>query len=209
MVLVAANCSLVILGNNFFVYVQWHYITITTCAYFIWYHHIILACWCFLSSLLVWSSFYWNELNLCSPIQCCFLSTILGCFLLHLIHDCLSCFYTLLWNSQFCCILCMSSHMPATVSRDGCYHSICTSGFAGVFVCVCLLGLSLCVFFTIFSLSNSFTSVRLFMMVDWALCTSTLFAQDNTSLLVIFHFHVSLWVPGLFLLTEQCHLNHE
>ena len=86
------------------------------------------------------------------------------------------------------------------------YLHIC---FAGLFVCMYLLGLSLCVFFTIFSLSNS-SSVRLFMMVDGVLCASTLFIEDNTfSVVIFFHFQVSMSVPGLFLLIYQCHLNHE
>ena len=85
------------------------------------------------------------------------------------------------------------------------YLHVC---FVGVFVCICLLGVSLCVFFIIFSLLNSFASMRLFMMVDWALCTLTLFAHDNIFSLVIFHFHLSLQAPRLFLPTYQCNLNH-
>ena len=57
------------------------------------------------------------------------------------------------------------------------YLHVC---FAGIFVCVGLLGLALLVFFTNLSLSDSFTSVRLFMMVDWNICTLALFAQGNT-----------------------------
>ena len=43
------------------------------------------------------------------------------------------------------------------------YWHVC---FVGVYVCMCLLGLSLCAFFVTFILSNSFASVRLFMIVD-------------------------------------------
>ena len=46
--------------------------------------------------------------------------------------------------------------------------------------------------FITFSLSNYFASIRLFMMVDWALCTSTLFAHDSTFSLVIFFIFISL-----------------
>ena len=65
------------------------------------------------------------------------------------------------------------------------YLHIC---FAGVFICMGLLVLSLCVFLTTFSLLNSFNSVRLFMMVDWDLCVFTLFTQDNTFSIVISSF---------------------
>ena len=58
--------------------------------------------------------------------------------------------------------------------------------FAGIYVCVDdLLKLSLYLSFAIFNLSNSFTSVRLFMMPNWALWASTLLAQHNMLLLVI------------------------
>ena len=90
-----------------------------------------------------------------------------------------------------------------TISKQVC--------FVGMFVCMChsrTVLVHVC-FFIIFSLSNSFVSVRLLMMVDWALCASTLFTHDNTfSLMIFFHFYLSLWAPRLFILTYECHLNH-
>ena len=85
-----------------------------------------------------------------------------------------------------------------------CLH-IC---FVGIVVCMCFPGLPLCVCFSfiIFSLSNSFGSMRLFMLVDGAFCTLTLFAQNNTFLLMIFFkfsfIFVSSWIISPYTLLQ-------
>ena len=78
--------------------------------------------------------------------------------------------------------------------------------FVGIFVCMVCLVLSSCVFFTTFSLSYSFASVRLFIMVNWALCTLKLFAQDNTFLLVISSFSCIFASSQIISPNYQCHL---
>ena len=85
------------------------------------------------------------------------------------------------------------------------YLHVC---FVGIFVCMYLLGPSLCVFFTIFSLPNSFASMTLFLIVDWALCASSLFAQANTFSLAVSLFSC-IFVSYLFSLAFQCLLNHD
>ena len=58
------------------------------------------------------------------------------------------------------------------------YLHIC---FMGILICVLLLRLSFHIFLAILILSNFFASVRLFITMDCALCTSTLLAHANTS----------------------------
>ena len=126
--LVADNYSLVILGNNFLYMCSG--ITLPLIPVATLYGTIIsFGLLMFLSLLLVWSRFYWNELNSCSLSQWHFPQHSLGQLLLAPPHSWLwlSCFHTPLWSSQYCCILCMSSNMPGSVSGYGCYHCICTS----------------------------------------------------------------------------------
>ena len=149
------NCSLVILGT-IFVYVQWHYITIATCVYFIMipsyylgpayiFNIAVNTGQCLLKCIEFMP--YW--------VNSVFLSTILD-FLLAPHHS-------QLW--LFCCnhtslkwpILLHSVHVFP-------YAKHCLRGWLLPHICMsvlqaslamCVLELSLCMFFTICSLSNS------------------------------------------------------
>ena len=187
--LVATNCSLVILENTFLYMCNGMILPLLPVSTL--YGTIILFGPADILKLAVSTEWiYWNQLNLFSMSQCWFPLYCLGLLLASpLSWLWLSCFCKLVSSGQFWCILCMFSHMMGIVWGDGCYHNIYTS-FLWVFFYMCFLGLS--EFFIIFSLSNSFASVRLFMMVDWALWALTLFAQHNTFSLMIFFIFVYL-----------------
>ena len=114
-----------------------------------------------------------------------FLCTILGCFLLHLIHGSGS--PAPAYPSEVANLLavCASFSICWALLQEMAIATVFTCLLCGCF-CMCVSSQAFLVYvFVTFSLSNSFISVRLCMMVEWALCTLTLLSQDNTFLLVI------------------------
>ena len=181
-IFVAANCSLVILGNNFLYMCNGvmlnHYLCL---LYMVLLYYFCLAM--FLSLLLLPSSFYENELNLYSPSQCCFLLHCLGLFLApphshpgpfaptHPFEAAnLPTFFSFL---SICQALSLGMTGSAVLTCLFCRHFLSVPMAFLDYLYMLSLGL--------FHLSNSFVSVKLFIMVDWA---STLWAQHNTFSLV-------------------------
>ena len=129
-------------------------------------HGFTRMSWCI---ILSFSCICWNVRHVVQFLMCFSMSSQLW----------LSCFFTLLWSGQFCHSLYITSHRPGIVLGDGWIHNNHIL-FCRLFMCMDgLLGLSLYVVFIIFNLSNSFVSVRLFIMADWALWASTLLAQHK------------------------------
>ena len=146
---------------------QWHDATITTRVYFMWYYYTILCANVFKFAIIT-EKFLLNKwIKSIFTSQCCFFCAVLGCFLLQLIHasDSLATTHpSEVTNVATVCIF-VSTGWALSQGMAGSTISTCLS--SGHFMCSdSFLGLSLYIVFTISNLSNSFVSVRLFIMAD-------------------------------------------
>ena len=100
-------------------------------------------------------------------------------------HFCFFCFYKLLWSDWSCCSPHTSSHRLGIVWVDGWNCNNCSPSlwvlwqvFSNFFHCICVpLLLSL--------VCQTLVLVKLSIIADWALWSSTPFAKPNTCSLVI------------------------
>ena len=116
---------------------------------------------------------------------------ILECLLFYLIHSSIP--FAPVYHSEVANFAACQTHLPICWALSWGqvllqYLHIC---FVGVLVCVVLLAVSLCTYFTTLILSNLFSSVILLITTEWALCALTLSAHVSTFSLVMVIFPIA------------------